>query len=250
MSIGKKILKHPDKEEIIRMLNDGESVRSISAYFKKKYPTNKALWVSTVTLQNFRKENLQLDGKVLKDIQEASKVQKRQIEEQLLQRQLESTNAYQEKIGKIASSHLDVTQKMLQLDAVVGDRIEYWYNITKSGEEIPAKADNELRKFIDQQVLLLQQWKKLVEGMADKTIDYNVNVTILNEQINVIRDVIRETIAEEFGVESAISFMDKLSKRLKQASYRPQEIIATTPISLKELQDTELQLLSEKTNAE
>jgi len=41
--MSKKILKHPDKEEIIRMLNDGESVRTISAYFKKKYQTNKIL---------------------------------------------------------------------------------------------------------------------------------------------------------------------------------------------------------------
>lgn len=239
----KKILKHPDKEEMIRMLNDGESVRNISAYFKKKYPSNKSLWVSTVTLQSFRKENLNLDGKVLKDIQEASKVQKRQVEEKLLQHQLQSTNAYQEKINKIAGSHLDVSQKIMQLDAVVGDRIEYWYNLGKSGEEIPAKADHELRKFIDQQILLLGQYKKLVEGMADKTVDYNVNITILNDQISIIRDAIKETIAEEFGVDKAISFMDKLSKRLKQTSYRPQELVSVEPVSMKELQETELQLL-------
>lgn len=247
MATGKKILNHVDKEEIIRMLNDGESVRNINAHLKKKYPRSKHLWLSTVTLQDFRKNNLNLDGQVLKDIQEATKVQKRQIEEKLLQSQLQATNAYQEKINKIASSHLDVSQKIIQLDAVVGERIEYYYNLGKSGEGVPAKADHELRKFIDQQILLLGQYKKLVEGMADKTVDYNINVNILNDQISIIRDAIKETIAEEFGVEKAISFMDKLSKRLKQTSYRSPELITKT-VDIKELQEAELQILNEENN--
>ena len=242
MASSKKILRHPDKDEIVRMLNDGESVRTINNHLKKKHPNNKSLWISTVTLQDFRKTNLNLEGQVLKDIQEASKIQKRQIEEKLIQQQLQSTNSYQEKINKIASSHLDVSQKIIQLDAVVGDRIEYWYNLSKSGGEVPARADHELRKFIDQQVLILGQYKKLVEGMADKTIDYNINVNILNDQISIIRDAIKETIAEEFGVEKAISFMDKLSRRLKQTSYRPQEV--SKSLDIEELQATELKLLS------
>jgi len=242
--MSRKILHHIDKEEIIRMLNDGESVRVISAFFKKKYPHSKHLWISTVTLQAFRKESLNLEGKVLKDIQESSKIQKRQIEEKLLQQQLESTNAYQNKINSIAGTHLDVSKKIMQIDAIVGDRIEYWYNLGKSGEQIPAKADHELRKFIDQQVLVLQQYKKLVEGMADKTVDYNVNITILNDQINIIRNAIKETIAEEFGVDKAIIFMDKLSKRFSQTQYRSQDIAAEA-VDLKKLQAVELKLLGD-----
>ena len=39
---------------------------------------------------------------------------------------------------------------------------------------------------------VLGQYKKLVEGMADKTIDYNVNINVLNDQLNIIRDVIKK----------------------------------------------------------
>ena len=225
------------------MLNDGVSIRAIEAHFKNKYPTNKALWVSTVTLQKFRKTNLNLEGKVLKDIQEARDKQNRMVEEQVRQKQLEATNAYQEKINKIAGNHLDVSSKILQLNAVIEDKIEYWYNMAKSGETLPAKADHELRKFIDQQIILLQQYKKLVEGMADKTVDYNVNVTILNDQIGIIRDTIREVIAEEFGTDKAILFIDRLSKKLTNASYRPAELSA--PSNLKKLKEAEFELLVE-----
>jgi len=242
--MSKKILKHPDKEEVIRMLNEGESVRNIEAHFKKKYPSNKSLWLSTVTLQKFRKDNLNLEGKVLKDIQEARDTQNRMIEEKMLQQSLEATNAYKEKIGQIADQHLDVATKIIQLDAIIGDKIEYWYNVAKSGEEVPARADKELRKFIDQQVVILQQYKKLVEGMADKTVDYNVNVTVVNDQITAIRDVIREIIAE-LGTEKAMMFMDKLNKKLGQTSYRPRELNAA-PVDITKLQDVEFELLEEK----
>lgn len=241
--MSKKILKHPDKEEVIRLLNEGESVRNIETHFKKKYPNNKSLWLSTVTLQKFRKENLNLEGKVLKDIQEAREVQNRMIEEQMLQKSLEASNAYKDKINQIADQHLNVATKIINLNAIVEDKIEYWYNVAKSGEEIPAKADRELRKFIDQQVIILQQYKKLVEGMADKTVDYNVNITVVNDQITAIRDVIREIIAE-LGTEKAMMFMDKLNKKLNQTSYRPKEL--SSPLDMKQLQEVEYELLSDE----
>ena len=238
--MSKKILKHPDKEEIISRLNDGESVRDVEKYLKEKYPDKKNMHVSFVTLQAFRKDHLNLEGKVLKDIQEATAVEKQKLDLQMQQRQLEATNAYQDKINAIAKEHLDVQQQILQLNVVVEKRIEYWYNMIASGEELPAKADNELRKYIDQQVSILQQWKKLVEGMADKTVNHNVNVNVINDQIGIIRDVIKETIAE-LGTEKAMMFMDRLNKRLGQTNYRPPNL-RTEPVDLKQLQaiDTEL----------
>lgn len=239
--MSKKIIKHVDKEEIISRLNSGESVRGIEAWLKSKYSSNKNMWVTAVTLQSFRKNKLNLEGKVLRDIQEAKESEKKQLEDLALQKQLESTNAYQEKIKEIVNTQLDVHTQIAQLNAVVEKRIEYWYNLISSGESLPSKADNELRKYIEQQVLILQQYKKLVEGMADKTVDYNINITVLNDQISLIRDAIRDTIAE-LGTENAMIFMDKLNKRLNQTQYRP---TISPPIDIKELQAIETNLLKD-----
>lgn len=241
--MSKKIMKHCDKEDIIRKLNDGESVRAVEGWLKEKYPTNKNMWVTSVTLQTFRKDKLNLEGKVLKDIQEAKEVENRKITETMHQRQLEATNAYQDKINEIAETQLDVHTQIAQLNAVVESRIAYWYNMIASGEELPAKADTELRKYIDQQVSILQQYKKLVEGMADKTIDYNVNITVFNDQIHLIRKAIRDTIAE-LGTEQAMIFMDNLNKRLGETSYRPSDK-STDQFNLKKLQDIEYELLTD-----
>lgn len=220
--MSKKILKHIEKDEIVRRLTEGESIRNIYKWLKDKYPNNKKLWISTVSLQKFRKDNLQLDGKVLKDIQEASQIQQRELEEQQRIAQLKSSNAYQDKINEIADTHLDVARKILQLDKIIDHRMEYWFNAIKSGEANPSQADKEMRSYMDRQMALMQQYKKFVEGIADQTIEHNVNITVMNEQISVIRDVIRDVMTE-FDPDTAMRFMDKLNKRLESLSYSPPE---------------------------
>jgi len=236
--MSKKILKHPDKEEIIEMLNNGESVRGVEAKLKEKYPNNKGLWLSSVTLQKFRKDHLQLEGRVLKDIQEAGRVQKQMVEEQDRQKQLEASDAYNRKLNEIVDSKLDVARKILELDKIIETRMEYWFNAVASGEESASKGDKELRQFMDRQMNLLAQYKKFVEGLADKTIDHNVNITVFNDQIAVIRDVIRECIAD-FEPERAMLFLEKLNEKMANTTYRPQAL--PEPVKLEDLQDAEFE---------
>lgn len=237
-----KILHHPDKEEIISRLNNGETPASIAYLIKLKHPRSKKTHLSEVLLQNFRKKYLQLDGEVLKDLQKLNREGKRKIEEELLLKQVQNTNAYQEKLNETADKYLDVSKHIFQLNSIVEERIATWYNMLKGGDTLPTKADQEMRKYIDQQLEILKQYKKLVEGMADKSIDYNINVNILNDQINIIRDVIRE-ILSELGTEYSMMFMDKLNKRLTQAVYRTNELDKPT-FDIKELHTIEAKLLS------
>ena len=66
--MSKKVLNHPDKEELIRKLLEGDSVKEVEAWIKQKYPRRKRLHVSYMTLQKFRAEHLNLKGDVLEDI--------------------------------------------------------------------------------------------------------------------------------------------------------------------------------------
>ena len=235
--MSRKIMKHPDREEIISKLTNGESIRSVESWLQNKYPNTKALWVTLPTLQEFRKTYLKLDGKVLKDLQETGKVQKQQVREFAVNQQLATSNAYQNKLMQITDSKLDVARRIVELDAIIGDRMQYWFDAVKSGEETAIKGDRELREFMDRQMNLLAQYKKFVEGLADKTVDYNVNITVVNDQINIIRDVIRECIAE-LSPEQAMLFMDRLNKKMGELNYRP---IDTLPVKLEDLQEVEIE---------
>jgi hypothetical protein len=234
--MSRKVLKHPDKEEIITLLTNGASVRELEAKYKEKYKNSKHLWLSSVTLQSFRKNYLKLEGKVLKDIQETGRVQQQVVEEQSRQKQLQSSDAYNKKLNEIVDSKLDVARKILQLDKVIETRMEYWFNAVASGEETASKGDKELRQFMDRQMMLLGQYKKFVEGMADKTVDYNVNITVMNDQISLIRDSIRDCIAE-MNPEQGMMFMEKLNRRMNSLSYRPNNELPPAIIRLEELQE-------------
>lgn len=238
--VNRKVFKHPDKEEIIRLLSDGESVRKVAQILKERYPKHKRLWLTSVTLQAFRKGYLNLEGKVLKDIQETSSLQKKQLEQELIQKQIENTNAYKEKLNEIADSHLDVAKKILQLDKIIESRMEHYYNLAVSGELAVGKADRELRDFMDRQINLLAQYKKYVEGLADKTIDYNVNITVMNDQIQIIRSVIRDVLGE-IDPEVAMLFIEKLNKKLSEFNYSsPQKTLPNITNVISEELDAEL----------
>jgi hypothetical protein len=217
-----KLLKHPDCNEIVKRLTEGGTIRDTNQWLKEKYWDKPRLILSTNTLQTYRKKYLKLEKKVIQDIRAAQKTEQTEITETARMKALESTSAYQDKINEIADTHLDVAQKILQLDAVIGDRMKYWYDAVKSGEESPGVADKELRQFIDRQMGLLQQYKKFVEGMADKTVDYNVNVTVLNDQIEMIKNVIKEVLME-LDSEVSILFMEKFNRKLANIQYKPEK---------------------------
>lgn len=237
-----KILGHPDKEFIIESLNGGMSVRELEAKIKEKYKDNKRLHLSSVTLQAFRKKYLKLDGKVLKDIQETGRIHQQVTEEQHRQQQLEQSDAYNKKISEIVDSKLDVSRKILQLDKIIDSRIEYWYNMVATGQEPAAKGDKELRQFMDRQMALLAQYKKFVEGLADKTVDYNVNITVMNDQISMIRDVIRDCISE-LEPEKGMMLLEKLHSRINGLTYRPNGLPPAS-INLEDLQEAEIEPLA------
>ena len=66
--MSKKVLNHPDKEELIKKLLEGESVKGVESWLKDKYPRKKRMHISYMTLQKFRTEHLNLKGEVLDDI--------------------------------------------------------------------------------------------------------------------------------------------------------------------------------------
>ena len=247
-----KILRHPMKDIIIEDLTSGKSVRVLEAEIKEKYPKYPKLWITSVTLQAFRKNYLKLDGQVLKDLQETGRIQKQQIEEQEKQKQIQGTEAYQRKLHEIVDTKLDVSRKILELDKIIEGRIEHWYNAIANGTETARSGDKEIRLYMDRMFVLLGQYKKFVEGMADKTIDHNVNITVMNDQISLIRDVIRECIGE-MDPDQAMKFLEKLGKRMGELSYRPMAELSAPKLTLKELgniPEAEIELIGLPTEPE
>jgi len=211
-----KILKHPNKEDIIKMLLDGDSVKEVESWIKEKYPRSKRFHVSYMTLQKFRSEHLNLKGDVLEDIKNKRVEVKRDIKEAETRMIVSNSSHYKEKIEEIASAELDVSRRLLELDRIITSRIEYYYNLLENGGSI--KEDRVFLEYINSLRSLMQDWKKYIEGFADKKIEHNVNLKVVNDQVLVLKEIIYEVMMD-MSPELIPIFIDKVNKRINTIDY-------------------------------
>lgn len=209
-----KILKHPDKEEIVKRLLDGSSVKEVEAWLKKRYAKNKRYQISFVTLQSFRKANLKLEGEVLENIKQARMELKKNESEAQLKDLVTNSSAYQEKLNEIVSNELDTTRKILELEKIISSRMEYYFNQVAAGGAVA--NDKMLLEYLNSYRSIIQDWKKYVEGVADTKIEHNINIQVVNDQISILKNVVFETL-QELDPKLVPLFIDKVNKRLSQA---------------------------------
>ncbi len=210
-----KVLRHPDKEDIIARLISGDSVKEVDSWLKSKYPRKKRLHISYMTLQKFRSEHLNLRGEVLEDIKnKRSEVDKASVaaEAKMI---IENSSAYQDKINEIASNEMDVTRRLLEIESLVNSRIKYYYDLLNNGGNL--REDKIFLEYISALKGIMQDWKKYIEGVADQKIEHNISVSVVHDHAEVLKsavlDVLNEMSPELVGV-----FIDRVSSRMRGLS--------------------------------
>ncbi len=211
-----KVLNHPDKDDIIKKLLDGESVKEVDRWLKKKYPRSKRLQISYMTIQKFRSEYLNIKGDVLDDIKNKRTEIQKDVDDAETRMILSNSSSYKDKINEIASSELDVSKRLLELDALIGSRIEYYYNLLENGGSI--REDKIFIEYINTLKSLMQDWKKYIEGFADKKIEHNINVSVVNDQVKVLKKIMYEVL-QEMNPELIPIFVNRVNREIECVEY-------------------------------
>ena len=210
----KKIMEHPDKKLIIRKLTKGEGVRKVSNFLKEKYPKDKTKHVSFVTLQKFRNEKLKIEGEALEIIKQETKEKIEKKED----KEIKKTSAYKAKVKEIVDYHVDIQNEIKELLILAKARLEDLFDRAAIGELTISEEKNLLTYF---QIITatIEKWAKYVEKIADRTVETNVNITVIEDQMSHMRTAVYEVI-KEMEPNLAINFLDKLNLKLEEASYR------------------------------
>ncbi len=211
-----KIAHHPEREKIIAWLTQGVSVRDVEARLREMFPDegDEHLRVSFSALQVFRKDFLNIEDRVLDDLKEATALTRETIRKEAIQAQVEGTSAYKEKINSIVDEQLQVQREIVKTFTLIESRIETLFNRAQDLKFTDHKLERLLQGYFDQILKIVESYKKFIEGYKDTT-DVNVNINIATSHINVMREVVREVLAD-VDPQLAISFMDKLNKRLRE----------------------------------
>jgi hypothetical protein len=210
--MSKKVLNHPEKEEIIKKLLSGDSVKEVERWLKKKHPRTKRLHISYMTLQKFRSEHLNLKGEVLEDIKDKRHEVDKESKEAEAKMLIKASSSYIQKIEEIAESELDVSKRLLEMDALINSRIEYYFNLLQTGGTI--REDKVFIEYINTMKSIMQDWKKYIEGYADKKIEHNININVVNEQAKILKEAVLD-ILQELNPDLISVFVNKLEYKMK-----------------------------------
>lgn len=216
-----KLSAHPRLEEITRWLLDGVSVREVESRLNQLYPNEEDahLRCSFSTIQNFRKEHLQIQDRVLEDIKSVSQITKDTVKREIIQAEVEATSAYKAKLNEIVDEKLEVTKELTKIFTIMEARIEKIYNAINKNEFIDGKLERLLIAHMEQIQGALEKYSKHISGGYSNETNINVSIDVANEQISLIREAVRETLSEA-DPHLSVVFMEKLSARLKQLSYK------------------------------
>lgn len=132
---------------------------------------------------------------------------------------------YKEKIGEVKDNMtLDIPRKIAQLDKLMNSRMEHYFNsindpgINNNADTIRAN-DKVFIEYLKQQRELFQDYKKFVEGVSQEGAEASVQLEIVQEQVSIIRETIRELL-EQIDPNIAINFLDQLNIKLNAIEYR------------------------------
>lgn len=240
-----KILGHPDKNLIVRMLTQGHGVRAVAKEIKNLHPKDKKLHLSVPTLQKFRKEKLNLEGDALDAIKQATKEKKVIKQGKKEDTQLRKIPAFREAVEKAANIHVDIRQELQELLITVKSRVEDLFDRAANGT-LSVNEEANLHKYFMGWTTTIQQWAKYVDKIADRTVETNINITIIEDQISALRSAVREVIEEEMDQETASRFMHSLSQKISELSYKQrhhnsmEEIHNNTQALAAKIQDVEV----------
>lgn len=228
MSFG-KILNHPSADLIIRKLSNGESVREVSSLIEEMYPNNKKLHVSYLTLQRFRKEHLKIEGDALEVIKEATKEKHLEQETKKEHTQVKKFPSYKEKLQEAVNLHIDVKQQLASLHSLIMSRAEDLFDKLSLGQGTKSDEDN-LQKYFNTYIIVLEKWAKYIDKIADYTVETNINVTVIENQMAILRESVWE-IMRELEPTVAVKFLEKLDQKMKNFQYKQDKKITFKEIN-------------------
>jgi hypothetical protein len=97
-------------------------------------------------------------------------------------------------LSQIVSNEIDVNRKLLEMEKLISSRLEYYFNVISSGGSMNQNADKVFLEYINSMRSILADWKKYVEGVADKKIEHNVNIQVVDTQVKVLKEAMFEVL--------------------------------------------------------
>lgn len=221
----KKILDHPDKDEIISKLVLDLPPRDIHEWLAGKYTTvsEAKLVIGEKSIKTFKDNYLDVYSLICEDMRKTKQSLATNTEDQL-ELAIQNNPTYKSKMMELANKEIDVRQMVAHLCVAIETRLgQVFDEIQANPRDINTRVERVLIEYGELLGGLLEKYYKFTENPADVVIQHNVTLQAVDQHILVFHDVIREVLSQ-MDLESSMLFMELFQEKmakLKQPSSEP-----------------------------
>lgn len=213
----KKIIDHPDKDEIISKLICGISPLDINDWLKAKYTnvSEAKFVISEKTIKSFQDKYLDIYNIIQEDLSK-TKVAVAAGTEEDLSLTINNLPAYKNIMLKTANEELDIRKIIKNLCVAIETRLSQVFDeIQEDPRNINTKVDRLLIEYAEVLGNILEKYYKFTEAPADQIVQHNVTLQVVDQHISVFHDVIKEVLSQ-MDLETSLYFMDVFNREMSK----------------------------------
>lgn len=240
----KKIIEHPDKDEVISKLVIGVSAKDIHDWLAAKYTnvSEAKFVIAEKSIKSFQDNYLDIYNLIQEDIGKTKTAIATSTEDQL-ELAIQTNPTYKSKMLEIAGENLDVRQMVSRLCAAIEIRFgQIFDEIQADPRNINTRVDRMLKEYGEMLGNLLEKYYKFTEQQPDQIVQHNVTLQVVDQHISVFHDVIKEVLSQ-MDLETSLYFMEVFNEKMEKLKMPTQEKDLTPEARL-----ADAKLLSEAIN--
>lgn len=213
----KKILDHPDRDEIISKLVIGISPKDIHEWLTNKYVnvSETKFVISEKVVKSFQDNYLDIYTVIKEDFAKAKSSLANSTEEQL-ELSIKDNPTYKNLVLQTVGKELDLKQSISQLCVAVETRLAQIYDyIQENPRDVNTRIDRILIEYVDKLGGLLEKAYKIMNNGPDQVVQHNITVQHMDQYVFVIYEAIKLTL-EQMDIESSIYFMERFNENINK----------------------------------
>jgi len=213
----KKILDHPDRDEIISKLVIGISPKDIHEWLEAKYTnvSEAKFVIAEKSIKSFQDSYLDIYNLIQEDLSKTKSAIASNTQDQL-DLAVKENPAYKNIMMQTATHQLDVRKMISQLCVAIETRLSQVFDeIQQDPRNINTRIDRLLIEYADTLGNILEKYYKFTEAPADQVIQHNVTLQVVDQHISVFHDVIKEILAQ-MDLETSMYFMEIFNQKMSK----------------------------------
>jgi hypothetical protein len=231
----KKILEHPDKDEIIAKLVLDYPSKDIHDWLAAKY-TNVSevkFVVAEKSIKVFKENYLDVYSMIREDMLKTKEALATSTEDQLIL-SVKDNPTYKKMMVGLAGKEVDIRSMVANLIIAIETRLgQVFDEIQEDPRNINSRIDRVLIEYGELLGGLLEKYYKFTESPADLVIQHNVTLQAVDQHISVFHDVIRDVLSQ-LDLESSMLFMELFNEKMAKLKPPAPEPAFNTDMKLAE----------------